>query len=77
MKFFWFTMLTLCASTMTACGRGPTLTICVSDPMFDGFQCVDHDEKKIFVRYSESENYVAMPPQDYKTLLEWIKRNKK
>jgi hypothetical protein len=60
---------------LAGCGHGPVVTVCVSDPAKGGFDCIDHDQKAFFLKYEDSENYVAMPPDDLKTLLDYIKVN--
>lgn len=64
-----------CTLVLTACGQGPIVTVCLSDPKAGGFQCRDHDQKAFFKEYKDSENMVATTPEDFKKLLEWIKRH--
>jgi hypothetical protein len=56
-----------------SCGSAPKVTICISDPLKNGFQCVDHDKKEFFIAYQKSENYVAMSPDDFRQVVEWVK----
>lgn len=55
------------------CGSGPKVTICVSDPENNGFQCVDPKKKSFFLPYDKSENYIAMSPDDLETVLTYCK----
>jgi hypothetical protein len=67
-----FKILSVAASLFLAsCGSGPKVTVCVSDPQNGGFQCVTHDDKTNFLPYTESENYVALPPDDMRSLIEY------
>jgi len=54
-----------------SCGSGPKVTVCVSDPANNGFQCVTHDDKTIFLPFSDSDNYVALPPDHMRSLIEY------
>lgn len=64
--------------SLTACGVGPKVTICVSDPSQKGFQCFDQrTNKSFFLVYDKSENYIAMSPADTKTVLNYCKQKKK
>lgn len=62
---------------ISACGSGPKVTICVSDPANNGFQCVDHKKKSFFLPYADSENYLALSPDDAKLLLDYCKAKDK
>lgn len=75
MKFWYGTMFLLASTTMVACGKGPIITVCISNPDKSGFECVDHEQKKFFLPYQLSENYVATPSEDLRSLLEYMKRN--
>ena len=46
---------------------------CTSDPESGGFQCVNAEDKEVFVPYAGSGNYICHPPEDYKKLLEYFK----
>jgi hypothetical protein len=59
------------------CGDAPKVTVCVSDPANNGFQC--HNYKTgvdSFLDYQESENFVAMSPGDSRRVLEYCKRKR-
>lgn len=36
-----------------------------------GLQCVDAKDKAFFVPLSQADNYVALPPNDMRTLIEY------
>lgn len=61
----------LSVAVLSSCGGGPKVTICISDPGSQGFQCVGADDKVFKLDYSKSENYVALPPNDMRTLIEY------
>jgi hypothetical protein len=52
----------------------PRVDTCVSDPESNGMHCNTKEDKEEFRTYSETGNYVCHPPEDYKALIEWIKR---
>lgn len=55
---------------------GPKITVCVSDPAAQGFQCFDQrTSKSFFINYSESENFIAEPSRDFDLLLNYVKNN--
>lgn len=61
--------------SLTACGVGPKVTVCISDPVNHGFQCFDQRTKKsFFLDYSKSENYFALSPSDAKDVLNYCKQ---
>lgn len=75
-----FKTLLLTCSLLFICGceDGPKVDICVSDPDSGGFQCMSKDQKTAyFVDYRDSRGMVGVPSEDFKVLVEWIKRNKK
>lgn len=55
--------------SFTACNSGPKVDVCISDPKNNGFQCVDKNQKKYFLKYQDSDNYVAFSSEDARTLL--------
>lgn len=58
----------------SACGTtGPKITVCLSDPASQGFQCVDKERKEFFLPYPASDNYIAIPPDDFQLLLNYCK----
>ncbi len=54
----------LAISGVAACGTLKGLTVCVSDPAKGGLQCSKDGAEKYFLPYSESENFIALPPKD-------------
>lgn len=57
---------------IAACKDGPKVAVCVSDPDSSGFQCYDkRTDQFFFLRYDESEKYVAFSPQDARALIEY------
>lgn len=53
------------------CPKGPDVTVCISDPLIEGFQCIDKENNSYELLYSESANYVCFPPQDARALFEF------
>lgn len=46
------------------------LTVCISNPGQGGFECSKGGAKSVHLDYKDSENYVALPPDDARTVLE-------
>lgn len=71
-------LLTLFAVSSLGCGPGgPAVKICVSDPEREGLTCFDSKtQAQSFLLYKESENYVCVSPNDFKTVLNFCKENK-
>jgi hypothetical protein len=68
-----FSLLWLAAG----CKNGPKIVICVVDVANKGYQCVDKKEKEFFLPFELSDNYIAIPPEDAKTLLDYCKSKDK
>ena len=62
-------ILLICLILLTSCNT-PNLTICVSDPANNGFQCSKGGGSKFFLDYKKSENYIALPYDDARTVIE-------
>lgn len=60
-----------------SCGSGPKVTICIVDSVNGGMQCVDPQDRAFFLSLQEAENYVALPPNDMRTLIEYCGLSKK
>jgi hypothetical protein len=56
---------------LASCGSGPKVTICIVDSNNNGLQCVDAKDKAFFVPIAQADNYVALPPGDMRTLIEY------
>lgn len=52
---------------------GIKVAVCVSNPNEGGFNCKLRDGTVSFLPYAESENYVAIPPEDLEMLLAYIR----
>lgn len=73
--FLSLVFLLLIPAGLSGCGTpGPKVTLCISDPAVGGFQCVKPNKEVFFLRYEASENYVAMSPQDFKKVIDWMKQ---
>lgn len=60
---------------LSDCASGPRVKVCVSDPAVHGFDCYDEQTgKSSFVRYEDSDHYVAFDPTDAQTLLGFCSR---
>lgn len=65
------------ALSLTGCpDKFPKITVCVSDPEHQGFQCVAHDDTITFLKYDDSDNYIAFSPRDAETLLNYCRKGK-
>lgn len=58
---------------LLSCSGGPKVTLCISSPADGGFACVDHKENESFLKYEESDKYIAVSPEDFRTILEYAK----
>lgn len=57
---------------------GPIVTVCVSNTKAGGFECYDPiDKEKFFLRYEDSEKYVALSAADAQTLITYCGQKKK
>lgn len=68
-----WTILLLVLVSLSGC-IGPKVTVCVVDTA--GFQCHDQRTNKdlvVPVQEASDKNYVAMPPEDFASLLDFIK----
>lgn len=66
-------ILALSSLSFSAC-IGPKLTVCIVD--VNGLPCHDSRTNKDFivpVQEASDKNFVAMPPEDYAKLLDFIK----
>lgn len=57
-------------------GHAPLIDICISDPALERFECVDKKQNAYTLPYKDSENYIATPPNDFETLLNYCKTRK-
>jgi hypothetical protein len=62
-------ILALCLISLTSC-KHANLTVCVSNPAQDGMECSKGSAKPYHLPYKDSENYIAMPPDDARTLFD-------
>ena len=60
----------LTAISISSCNGTAGLTVCVSDPHAEGLWCSKDGKPRFLLPYSQSENYIAMPPDDFRTALE-------
>ena len=72
----YLTVLVLCLLSWGCKGKGPKLTLCISDPAQGAFQCVNPNGSNFVLPYAESENYVALSPQDTETLFNWCRKER-
>lgn len=63
------------ASASSCASPGPLIDVCVSDPARVGFECRDKKQQPYFLPYEKSENYIAIPPNDFETLVNYCKKN--
>lgn len=48
----------------------PQITVCISDVKNGGLQCSKSGAKKYLLTYDKTDNYICLPPDDARTLLE-------
>lgn len=54
------------------CGSAPKVTVCISDPSAGGLDCYNENTGvSSFIKYEDSDKYVALPPSDAQTLLNY------
>jgi hypothetical protein len=57
---------------ITNCKSGPQITVCVSTPSINGFDCYNEaTQQSSTVLYADSDKYVAMSPGDAQALLNY------
>lgn len=66
-------LLTLLALS-AGCKQGPSLTVCLLNPQDQSLECADPEGQTFTLRLIQADNYVCMAPQDFKTLLDWMKQ---
>lgn len=68
-------LLLICLLTCllsNGCKTGPKVTVCVSDPQSNGFQCHNENTNQdFFLAYMDSDKYVAMPPADAQAVFDY------
>lgn len=64
--------------SLSGCGPyGPKVKVCILSPEEQLLRCYDaRTDAPSQIKLAESENYVCLSPADFKTLLEYYKRNK-
>lgn len=70
-----FAGLSLLASSCG--GSGPLVTVCIVDSVNQGLQCVTPQNEVKFLTLVQAENYVALPPDDMRSLLEYCRLGSK
>lgn len=55
--------------SLTSCKTG-NLTICISNPAKGGFECSKGGEAQYHLDYKDSENYIALPQDDARTVID-------
>ena len=63
---------------LSGCPTAPKLTICVSSPETQTWECVRPDKTEYSISYDiigVEENWIATPAEEFQTLIEWIKAN--
>jgi hypothetical protein len=73
-------ILLLCflAYLLSSCKEGPKVMVCISDPAVGGFDCYDPTTKKnTFLKYQDSDKYVAMAPDDAQTLFNYCAQSER
>lgn len=70
-------LLSALAILLAGCKEGPKIWVCASYPEDGGFRCY-HSERREFmdVPYEESRGYIAFPPDDAETLLNFCQLRK-
>lgn len=68
-KILHFTILAIFLSLLISCDN-PNITVCVSVPEKGGFNCSLAGGKMYLLPYAKSDNYIALPAEDARTLIE-------
>lgn len=56
------------------CKQGPPLTVCLINAADRTLECSTAEGKSYTLLLGEADNYVCMSPEDFKTLLDWMKQ---
>lgn len=59
----------LALSLLIGCAK-LKVDVCISSPKDGGFVCVKPDDSEYFLTYENSENYLALSPDDARTVVE-------
>ncbi len=62
-------ILAILASSLISCEH-PNITVCVSVPEKGGFNCSLAGGTMYLLPYAKSDNYIALPPEDARTVIE-------
>jgi hypothetical protein len=73
MKKLKLLLLCLFLFVGSSCGTGPKVTICLVDVASGGMQCNDPDDNVLFIPFAQADNYVAMSPDDFKRVIDYIR----
>ena len=69
----WLIILPLC--TVSCAHFAPKISACISDPSVRGFFCYDEASKQsFFLRYEDSDRYLALSPIDAQNLLNYCEK---
>lgn len=70
-------LLSLVVCLLSSCKKGPLVTVCISDPPAGGMDCYDQVNKKsFFILYAQTDKYVALPPADAESVLNFCAQGK-
>ena len=62
-------------SLLSSCrGDGPSVTVCLVDPVNNSLQCSDSDGNVTELQLRDAENYVCLSPTDFELVLNYAKK---
>lgn len=60
--------------SLSSCGSGPKIKVCLSSPEDNTFVCYDaQTEQHTVINFADTENFICISPEDEKTLLNYCK----
>jgi hypothetical protein len=65
-------VLLLSTLFIISCKTGPQISVCVSTPSINGFECYNEQTQQSFVvLYADSDKYIGLSPADAQALLNY------
>lgn len=57
-------------SLLSGCDNGPDVTVCVVNAETVGLDCIDKEDKEVFIPLKEADRFLAFSPDDALLLIE-------
>lgn len=68
-------LLLFASCSLIACrGDGPSVTVCLVDPVNNSLQCSDADGNVTELQIGDAGNYVCLSPSDFELVLNYAKK---